>query len=57
VRFASALSALTAAELVLGRASPRPPVDDPQRPPDCFVSERSSSATQEPFWRAEVKQR
>jgi hypothetical protein len=51
--FASALSAQDAAESVIGRASPQPPADDPQRLPDCLVWERGSSATEQPFWRAE----
>ena len=53
MRFAYSLSALAAADLVLGHASPQPPSHDPMRPPACFVREQSSSATEEPFWHAE----
>jgi hypothetical protein len=56
-RSACALSALTAAELVLGHASPQPPADDPQRPPACFVRERSSNAVEKPFWHAKAAER
>jgi hypothetical protein len=54
MRFVSAASALAAAKLALGHASPRPPVADLKRPPDCFVRKRSPTASDTPFWRIEA---